>query len=87
MLARKTALEWEPILQNAGVPAARLRGLPEALESSQIQGRGFVQTTDDGTAVPTLPFRLGGIDAYVPVSAAPSQGQHTAEILEWLKAE
>lgn len=83
-LAADTAENWEPILQAAGVPAARLRSLPEALASDQIQARGFVQTTDDGNKVPTLPFRLGGASAYLPASSAPTLGQHTAEIEDWL---
>ncbi len=85
-LAKKTAAQWEPILQNAGVPCARLRSLPEALDSPQVKTRGFVQTTDDGLEVPTLPFRIGGAKAYLPVSNAPERGEHTAEILQWLKS-
>jgi|GEM_PF-681173 len=85
-LTRKTAKQWEPILQSAGVPSARLRSLPEALASQQVKQRGFVQTTDDGVAIPTLPFRIGGADAYRPVSPAPTKGQHSVEILEWLEA-
>ncbi len=85
-LAKKTAKEWEPILQSAGVPSARLRSLPEALDSEQIQTRGFVQITDDGVGVPTLPFRLNSIDAYRPVSPAPTIGEHNVEIEEWLNS-
>lgn len=85
-LAKKTAEQWEPILQNAGVPCARLRSLPEALDSAQVKTRGFVQTTDDGVQVPTLPFRIGGAKAYRPVSNAPKKGEHSAEILHWLKS-
>jgi len=81
-LVKKTADEWEPVLQSHGVPSARLRSLPEALASPQVQKRGFVQSTDDGVNVPTLPFRLGGQLAYSPVSKAPSKGEHTAEIVE-----
>jgi len=33
-LTKKTAEDWEPILQSAGVPAARLRSLPEDEEHS-----------------------------------------------------
>ncbi len=87
ILARKPALDWEPILQAAGVPAARLRSLPEALASEQVRLRGFVQTLDDGTCVPTLPFRLGGIGAYAPKSPAPRHGEHTDQITEWLDKE
>jgi CoA:oxalate CoA-transferase len=79
-LTQKTATEWEPILQSAGVPSARLRSLPEALVSDQVRDRGFVQTLDDGLQVPTLPFRLGGIDAYRPNSNAPTMGEHGHEI-------
>ena len=84
-LAMKTAEAWEPILQSAGVPSARLRSMPEALASPQVQSRGFVQSTDDGIDVPTLPFRLGGADAYPPASSAPTIGEHNDEILDWLK--
>ena len=61
-LLEKNAEEWEAILQQNGVPAARLRSLPEALASEQVVTRGFVQTTDDGAQVPTLPFRMGRAD-------------------------
>jgi CoA:oxalate CoA-transferase len=47
-LAKKTAQDWEAILQSAGVPCARLRSLPEALSSEQVQTRGFVQTLESG---------------------------------------
>lgn len=85
-LLKRSAEDWEPVLQAAGVPSARLRNLPEALDSAQVQKRGFVQTTGDGIAVPTLPFRLGGADAYPPVSGAPEKGEHTEEIVQWLSA-
>jgi len=83
-LVARTAEEWEPILQTAGVPSARLRSLPEALASPQVKTRGFVQTTDDGIDVPTLPFRIGGAEAYAPASNAPTIGEHTSEIAKWL---
>ena len=83
-LEKKTAKEWEPILQNAGVPAARLKALPEALESEHVQKRGFVQTLEDGLAVPTLPFRLGGAMAYTPTSAPPRHGADTETIRNWI---
>jgi len=86
-LAKRTAKEWEPVLQSAGVPSARLRSMPEALDSAQVQARGFVQTTVDGVQVPTLPFRLGGAEAYCPISKAPARGEHSEEILEWLRTE
>jgi crotonobetainyl-CoA:carnitine CoA-transferase CaiB-like acyl-CoA transferase len=83
-LGQKTALEWEPILQAAGVPAARLRTLPEALASEQVKARGFVQVVSDGTQVPTLPFRFNGNAPLKLSNPAPAIGEHTAEILAWL---
>ena len=83
-LAKKTATEWEPLLQQAGVPSARLRGMYEALDSEQVKLRGFVQDAGDGTAVPTLPFRLGHAPAYPPSRPAPVNGEHTEELLQWL---
>ncbi len=83
-LSEKTAIEWEPILQSAGVPSARLRSLPEALVSEQVQARGFVQTLEDGTRVPTLPFRIGGAEPYRPSSHAPTHGEHNEEIIRLL---
>lgn len=87
VLATRTAQEWEPVLQSAGVPSARLRSMPEALNSPQIKTRGFVQTTDDGIDVPTLPFRIGGVDAYRPASNAPGKGEHSKEIADWLGSD
>ena len=81
-LGRKTAIEWEPVLQEAGVPSARLRSLPDALASPQVKSRGFVQTTEDGIDVPTLPFRLAGALAYPPASNPPVKGEHNKEIAE-----
>jgi crotonobetainyl-CoA:carnitine CoA-transferase CaiB-like acyl-CoA transferase len=83
-LAKRTAEEWEPILQGAGVPSARLRTMPEALASEQVRTRGFVQSLPTGVAVPTLPFRLGGAFSYAPRSGAPTHGEHSAEIAAWL---
>jgi crotonobetainyl-CoA:carnitine CoA-transferase CaiB-like acyl-CoA transferase len=83
-LARKTAASWELILQNSGVPSARLRSLPEALASDQIRQRGYIQTLEDGVQVPTLPFRLGGVPEYKSTRPAPPHGAQTDEITNWL---
>ena len=86
-LLKKSAKEWEPILQSAGVPCARLRSLPEALNSEQVKHRGFVQELDDGISVPTLPFRLGDTAAYSPASTAPRHGEQGEEIMHWLNQD
>lgn len=83
-LLKRTAEEWEPLLQTAGVPSARLRSMAEALNSEHVKKRGFVQTTEAGVSVPTLPFRIDGVAAYKPNRKAPAHGEHTDEILSWL---
>jgi len=83
-LSKQSAQTWEPILQSAGVPCARLRSLPEALASDQVKSRAYIQTLEDGVQVPTLPFRLGGATEYTPASPAPTHGAQTGEIIDWL---
>jgi CoA:oxalate CoA-transferase len=83
-LLEKNAEEWEAILQQNGVPAARLRSLPEALASEQVVTRGFVQTTDDGAQVPTVPFRMGRAAHYAPSSCAPKLGENSTDVKAWL---
>ncbi|MCY4333389.1 MAG: CoA transferase [Litoreibacter sp.] len=83
-LMKNSAENWEPILQKAGVPCARLRSLPEALASEHITARGFVQQLPDGTHVPTLPFRLNGTPSYPPSSDAPAIDAQRAEVLAML---
>ena len=86
-LLKQSAEDWEKLLQHAGVPCARLRSLPEALASEQVEHRGYVYTLGDGTSVPTLPFRLGGTKAHVPTRTAPRLGENSSEILAWLEGE
>ena len=74
-LQKKPAGDWEAILQEAGVPCARLRSMPEALASDQVRNRGFVQDLPDGTKVPTLPFQMNKKGAFRPELNAPRLGQ------------
>ena len=84
-LLKKHAEEWEAILQPAGVPCARLRTLPEALASGDVESRGFVHTLADDTKVPTLPFRLGHASQHIPKGNAPEIGEQSAAIRARLK--
>lgn len=79
-LAARTAKEWEPVLQNAGVPAACLRSMPEALASVQTQARSYIHQ-QAGLATPTLPFRLSGSSVHAPQSHVPALGEHTNSVL------
>ncbi len=79
-LLEKTAQDWEPVLQTAGVPSARLRSMPEALASAQTQARSYIHQ-QGGLATPTLPFRLSGSSAHAPHSHVPALGEHTKSVL------
>ena len=85
-LARRPATEWEAVLQQAGVPAARIRTLHECLASDQVRQRQFVHTDPaSGVATPTLPFRIAGAASHAPGKPAPRLGEDTAEIMAWLE--
>ena len=85
-LTRRTAAEWELVLQQAGVPAARIRTLPDCLASEQITARRYIHTDPQtGLRTPTLPFRLNGAAAHSPASPAPRHGEDTDAILDWLE--
>lgn len=83
-LRARTALEWEQILPAAGVPAARILTVPQALELAQLARRGFitdlphpdgsgkqVQVTGNGILVNGEPLR--------PTAPPPLLGQHNDE--------
>jgi CoA:oxalate CoA-transferase len=40
-LLKDSAQRWEPIINNAGVPAAKVLSIPEAMESDQVKAREF----------------------------------------------
>ncbi|MBR8742366.1 CaiB/BaiF CoA-transferase family protein [Nocardiopsis sp. MG754419] len=85
-LAERSAAEWEHILSEAGVPAARVLSVREALELDHVAHRGLVRT---------LPFpgdedrelRVLGSGVHVDGSALgpdrspPLLGEHTDQIL------
>jgi len=83
-LRRRTALEWEQILPAAGVPAARILTVPQALELTQLAYRGFVTSLPhpDGSGRP-VPVTGNGVlvngEPLRPTAAAPLLGEHNAQ--------
>ena len=64
LLAARTADEWETHLEAHGVPAARVRTLPEAIADPQLATRDFLHKHDNAAGVegaftvPSTPFKL-----------------------------
>ena len=86
-LARKTAAEWEQILNKVGVAAMEVIPLNRAIHHPQLEHRQFFHPFDDSGAtglppfaVPTAPYRLSATPAKIR-SMPPRLGQHTDEIL------
>jgi len=85
-LPHKTADEWERILNDADVPAARVRRLDEALAHEQITSRTVLQSypgaeregAPNALPVAAYSYAHGGP---TPGGAPPKVGEHTTEIL------
>ncbi|MFD7026078.1 CaiB/BaiF CoA transferase family protein [Promicromonospora sukumoe] len=88
-LAARTAEQWEPVLAAAGVPAARVLAVPEALAQDQVAARRFVHDLPfpGGRARPLRvlgsPVHVDGT-APVPAHEPPLLGEHTDTILREL---
>ncbi len=74
-------------LEAAGVPAAPLWNIEQALRSPQAQARELLRSVDDerlpGLVLPTQPVRFGGA-APNQALRAPRLGEHTDEVLRQL---
>ncbi len=80
-LRRRTALEWEQSLSAAGVPAARILTVPQAVELEQLKVRGFF-TDLPFPGDPGRPLRVSGNGVLVngaslrPTAPPPMLGEH-----------
>jgi crotonobetainyl-CoA:carnitine CoA-transferase CaiB-like acyl-CoA transferase len=86
-LALRPAADWERDLNAAGVPAARVLSVPQALEQPQLEHRGFVSTLPHpGRPDRTLRVVGNGVlfdgEAFAPPSPPPLLGEHNAQRTE-----
>jgi crotonobetainyl-CoA:carnitine CoA-transferase CaiB-like acyl-CoA transferase len=85
-LRRRPALEWEETLSRAGVPAARILTVPQAVELEQLRVRGFF-TDLDFPGDPARTLRVSGNGVLVdgaplrPASRPPLLGEHNDELV------
>lgn len=88
-LAARPAVEWESLLNDAGVPSGRVLSVPDALALPQIVSRGLVRDAgrpeglDRDIAVLRSGFTVDGAEAEPP-TPPPRLGQHTDAVLAGL---
>ena len=85
--ASETAAYWIPELERERIPFALVNDYIQALDDPQVTHRGIVRTVrhpvSDLIRVLGPPWIMGGMDT--PITAPPTLGQHTDEILaSWL---
>jgi len=97
-LRHRPALEWERILSAAGVPAARILTVAEAVSLDQLADRGFIAELpfppgtprSDTDRAPGAALRVSGNgtlfdgEALAPPAPPPALGQHNADLPELL---
>ena len=82
-LSQKPASHWDAVLREAGVPAAPVVSVPEALDSAQVRHRRLVTEVDSAAgpvALLGLPTHVDGAPVQPP-GPPPVLGEHTDEVL------
>lgn len=84
-IAKRSAAEWEEILEAAGVPAARPRSIPEIVDDPHVQARGVVQWLAGGERNQRLGVTGAGFNvdgtAIGPQTRPPALGADTEAVL------
>jgi crotonobetainyl-CoA:carnitine CoA-transferase CaiB-like acyl-CoA transferase len=87
ILGERSADEWMKRLEATGVPAGRIRTVPEVCESEHLKARGMIQTLPHPKAgritVMGVPIKLHGTPGEVK-TPPPTLGQHTDQVLKSL---
>jgi formyl-CoA transferase/CoA:oxalate CoA-transferase len=86
-LGTRTVDEWLKAFEAAGVPAGRIRTVPEVCESEHLRARGMLVTLRHPTAGPVrvmgVPLRLSATPGRARL-APPRLGEHTDAVLRRL---
>ena len=86
--ATDTREHWVALMRGAGVPCGSVRRPGEALDSAEAAARDMVREVDHPRVgrmrTVASPLRLSGTPV-IPVSPAPTLGQHNEEILADLR--
>ncbi len=82
---QRRAADWETLLDQAGVPASRVRSVGEVLAEGQPEARGLLQELPVGSrgtsvSLPAIGFRLNG-DSLQPQHAPRNSGQDNDKYL------
>ena len=87
ILSARTAEEWLKRFEAAGVPAGRIKSVPEVCESEHLKARGMIATLPHPSAgqvkVMGVPVRLHSTPGALTLPP-PRLGEHTDEILRRL---
>ena len=87
ILGERSADEWMKRLEAAGVPAGRIRTVPEVCESDHLKARGMIKPLSHPRAgkitVFGVPIKLHATPGEVK-TAPPTLGQHTDQVLKSL---
>ena len=87
ILGERSADEWMKRFEAAGVPAGRIRTVPEVCESEHLKARGMIQRLDHPKAGPItvmgVPIKLHATPGQVK-TPPPTLGQHTDQVLRSL---
>jgi crotonobetainyl-CoA:carnitine CoA-transferase CaiB-like acyl-CoA transferase len=87
ILGERSAEEWMKRLEATGVPAGRIRTVPEVCESEHLKARGMIQPLQHPKAgkitVMGVPIKLHGTPGAVK-TPPPLLGEHTDQVLKSL---
>jgi formyl-CoA transferase len=87
ILGERSATEWTKRFESAGVPAGRIRTVPEVCESEHLKARGMIQRLAHPRAgsitVFGVPIKLHATPGAVK-TPPPTLGQHTDQVLKSL---